>query len=238
MELDHFIYSASHDIRSPIATTMGIINLMRLDLHDDISKKYIGMMDASLAKLERFVRELTGFGKNSKKIIEDESINLEQTLSEVMSEFQQHHSNFAKVDVSSKVRTSGVFYSDPGRLQLILHNTIKNALDYCDLKKSSRVVSIEMQSDADKAMIEIFDNGIGIAPTYVDNVFDIFFRGTDLSKGPGIGLYTAREAATKLGGIISLNSEYGVGTSVKIEVPNSRKGKLISKRNLLKRNKS
>ncbi len=65
-ELDRFIYSASHDIRSPISSILGLINIMKLDYTDYKSKKFIELMEVSAHRLDRFVIDLSSFAENSR----------------------------------------------------------------------------------------------------------------------------------------------------------------------------
>jgi len=234
MELDRFIYCASHDIRSPVSTILGLTNLMKLDLKEEPANKYIQLIEATAGRLDQFVRELTAHAMNSKNPMDDEPIDFELLIHNLLKEFNNIHPNFGRVSSTLTIKNQFVFYSDADRLRLILYNIIKNSLDFSDLRKSKCVLSIDVLTEPDKCNIEIFDNGIGIAAVHVDRVFDMFYRATDKSKGSGIGLYTAREATYKLNGIVTLHSEYGIGTTVKIELPNSRKGKLINKKNYLR----
>lgn len=237
MEFDRFIYSASHDIRSPITSILGLISIMKLELKDKDSKNLLELMTVSTKRLERFVNDLIAFAKNSKKEINDSSIDFDKTITCTLEKLI-HHSFFNKVIVTNEINHSSIFFSDLFRLRLILNNVVKNALDFCDAHKSNRVISIQVTTHPEKAVIEVFDNGIGISTQHLEKVFDMFYRGTTASSGAGMGLYTAREAAIKLGGFITISSEYGIGTSVRIELPNSTKGKLINKRNFLKTNKA
>jgi signal transduction histidine kinase len=229
MELDRFIYSASHDIRSPITSVLGLINIMKLELKDENSKKLLELMIVSMNRLERFVNSLVSFAKNSKKEIFCSNIDFSKALAYTLEKLI-HHPNFNKVTVTNEISLSGIFFSDLFRIRLILYNVIKNAYDFCDSNKSNMMISIQIKTLPEKAIIEIFDNGIGIPAKHLEKVFDMFYRGTTTSNGSGIGLYTAREAAIKLGGFITINSEYGIGTSIRIELPNSIKGKLINKK--------
>jgi PAS domain S-box-containing protein len=234
MELDRFIYSASHEIRSPISTMSGVINLMRHDLKGVQAQEYIGYLEQSIEKLEQIVLQLTGHVKNYRNPVEDRYIDFEAMLKEIVEGFQRSHPAFGKVSLSVEIDGSSVFHSDPNRLQIILHNIIKNSLDYMDDRKSVKVISVSVYKKFEKATIEVFDNGVGIPTTHLEKVFDMFYRATTQAKGSGIGLYTVREAVTKIGGTIKLFSEFGVGTSVIIELPNSKKGKLVNKKKLLR----
>ncbi len=234
MELDGFIYRASHDIRSPISSILGIVNLMKLDIKGDLAEKYIEMIGTSAAKLDKFVHELTLFAKNGRKAMDEECINFEFLLQDILQEFNQTHLNFSTVVPTYSIHGTAVFYSDPDRIRLVLQNIIRNSLDYVDKKKTTHMLSIEVHLHPGKAFIEVFDNGIGIAAPHVPKVFDMFYRASNISTGSGIGLYTVRDAVTRLGGVITIDSKYGVGTSVKIEMPNSKKGKLINKKKALR----
>lgn len=234
IELDRFIYSASHEIRSPVTTLLGIVNLMKHELKDVQGRQYITMIETCIDKLDQIVRQLTAHVRNYKNRIDDKCIDFDLIIQDVLNEFSRSHASFAHVTSSYDVDISPVFHSDPDRLRLILYNVIKNSFDYMDKNKSIRVLSVSVRRKQERAIIDIFDNGIGIAAMHIERVFDMFYRATHLTKGSGIGLYTVREMVTKLGGTIALFSEYGVGTSVKIELPNSHKGKLINKKQLLR----
>lgn len=219
MELDRFIYSASHDIRSPVSSIQGLINVMKLELKDENYIKLIELMSVSVNRLDRFVSDLTSFAENSKKEVNTIRIDFEKLLISLLNKFKDHPC-LAKVTVTSEMEVDTPFSSDLFRVRLILNNIIKNALDFCDHNKSNRIVSIQISTYSGKAIIEIFDNGVGIATPHLDKVFDMFYRASSSSKGSGIGLYTAREAAIVLGGGITLSSLYAIGTSVRIELPN------------------
>ncbi len=233
-ELDKFIYSASHDIRSPISTLMGILNLMKLDTQGECTKDYIKMLETSTTKLDQFVRQLASYAHNHKKNIQDELIDFNTIISELLLGFKENHPNYNSVDVSISMDNKVSFYSDIERMKFILGNILKNGLDYCDQKKLTKIITVEIRTELEKVSIEVFDNGLGIASTQVDRVFDMFYRATSVSKGSGLGLFIARDTVIKLGGIITLNSSYGIGTTVKVEIPNSKKGKLIEKKNQLR----
>ena len=233
LELDRFIYSASHDIQSPISSILGLINIMKMEIQDEDYRRLVELLEVSTKRLHRFVGSLTNFAENTKREIKSTRINF-NSISELILEKLRNHPNFDRVQITQNINGDVPFYSDFFRIHLIMKNIIKNAFDYSDYGKLNQIISVEIVTYAEKVLIEIFDNGVGIANKHLPKIFDMFYRGTTISTGSGIGLFTAREAATKLGGIITLHSEYKIGTSVKIEIPNAAKGRLISKRNSMK----
>lgn len=234
MELDRFMYSASHDIRAPLSSIMGIVNLMKLDTDGRQAAQYIAMLESSAEKLNQIISALTTCARNARQLTENVFINGREMLDELLEDFRKEHPLFTEIEVSVETELKHHFFSDPYRVRVILYNLIKNALDYCDLRKSCRLLSISMRTEPDTLLIEVFDNGIGIPAAHKDHVFDMFFKATRLSNGVGLGLYITREAVVKLGGTISLFSEYGVGTTVNIALPNSSKGKLINRKRMLR----
>jgi len=111
------------------------------------------------------------------------------------------------------------FNSDKKRLKPIINNLLINSIDYSDRNKDQPFVKISAKSDNGTAKIIIEDNGIGMEKDVSNKAFDMFYRGTELSTGPGLGLYLIREIVTKLNGTVNLNSLHGQGTSVLVEFP-------------------
>jgi len=72
----------------------------------------------------------------------------------------------------------------------------------------------------DYLTLGIKDNRIGIEPDTLDNIFKRFYRASALVKGSGLGRYIVKETVDKLGGSISVQSEYGIGTTIQLAIPN------------------
>ncbi len=221
MELDRFIYSASHDIRSPISTVMGLINLIHLETDHVRQMELVGMIGTTMTKLDTFLHQLSSHSKNARRHIEVARIELPQLLSEVVERLSDHP-NFKEITIHTDAAISGDFFSDQERLSTILYDVLKNAMDFADAAKQNMEVDIHAQFVRNRMIIEIFDNGIGISEGRVSNVFDLFYKASSQSRGSGLGLYLVRETTTRLGGIVTLHSRLGVGTLVRLEIPNAR----------------
>ncbi|MGM0579745.1 MAG: sensor histidine kinase [Bacteroidota bacterium] len=231
-EMDRIIYSASHDLRSPISSILGLLNLLNIAHTDKERKEYIYLIQSSVMKLDSLVQTLGRISKNSNETLKDEKIEFEALFDLVKDELS-FHSNYQKVTFNQNFDQNYIFYNDLDRITLVIYNILKNCLDFIDYNKPRNIVEIEIICKSDKVIIRIFDNGIGISKSTIGRVFDLFYRGSDRSKGSGMGLFESKEAIVKLGGKIKLNSEYTLGTSIEIEIPNSKKGKLINKKNSL-----
>lgn len=231
-ELDRIIYSASHDLRSPISSVLGLLNLLNLAHSDQEKSEYMLLIQSSVMKLDALVQNLARISKNSNATVKDERIDFDDLFEKIKNELS-FHPNFPKIKIEKACSHKNIFYCDSERIKLLLSNILKNCLDFIDSNKSQSFVDIEFIFSAEKVIIKIFDNGIGISKSNIGRVFDLFYRGSDRAKGSGLGLFESREIVIKLGGKIKLHSEYTVGTSLEIEIPNSKKGKLIIKKNKL-----
>ncbi len=232
-EMDRIIYSASHDLRSPISSILGLLNLLGLAHTDQEKNEYMFMIQASVMKLDSLVQNLGRISKNNNEAVRDEKVDFDKLFDLVKNELS-FHPNFQKINFEKSLAQNHIFYSDFKRIKLVLSNILKNCLDFIDLNKSQNFADVEFISSPEKVIMKIFDNGTGISKSNKDRVFDLFYRGSDRSRGSGIGLFESKEIVIKLGGKIKLNSEYTLGTSIEIEIPNSKKGRLINRKNVLR----
>lgn len=220
-ELDSFVYSTSHDLRAPLASILGLINITRLSDKEDDRQKYLGLMEQSINKLEGFIRDIIGYSRNSRIDLKREVINFKAMIDGCF-RYLNFLDGSEKIKYEVSVIGEGPFYSDQTRLEMIFNNMISNAIRYCDPSKSECYIHVRIELAAETAFIEIEDNGIGIDEKYIDKIFDMFYRATQASQGSGIGLYIVREAVNKLGGIIVVQSQAGVGTTFRLEIPQLR----------------
>jgi signal transduction histidine kinase len=232
-EMDRIIYSASHDLRAPISSILGLLNLLNLAHTDQEKNEYMFMIQSSVIKLDSIVQNLGQISKNSNEVVRDEKIDFNMMFNLVKDELS-FHPHFAAITLEKTLTQKYLFYSDFQRVKLLLYNILKNCFDFIDNNKSQNLVDVEFICSAEKVNIKIFDNGIGVSKGNIDKIFNLFYRGSDRSKGSGLGLFESKEIVVRLGGQINLNSEYTLGTSIEIEIPNSKKGKLINKKNELR----
>ncbi len=112
------------------------------------------------------------------------------------------------------------FHSDPYRLKMIVNNLVTNAFKYPQTKESCPVIKIDALITATSVRITVNDNGIGIPENQQGKIFDMFYGGTEMSKGSGLGLYIVKEMVQKLNGTISVTSEVNHFTSITLILPN------------------
>ncbi|MEP2670829.1 MAG: hybrid sensor histidine kinase/response regulator [Cyclobacteriaceae bacterium] len=220
-ELDRFVYSTSHNLRSPLMSVLGLLNISRKELQNGDNARlpeYFDMMQTSIEKLDHTLKEIVDYSKNARAEIKIEKIDLNETLQECIDKLAYLE---GANEITKEITIDGgsVIYCDADRLKVILINIISNAIKYRDTNKNKKTLSITVHSYPYKTSISIQDNGVGIFPSYVDKVFDMFYRASDKSNGAGLGLYVVKETVDKLGGKISIDSEIETGTTVEIDLP-------------------
>ena len=228
-QLDRFLYSTSHDLRAPLTSIMGLVNLMKIENSPESINNYIEQITYSAKKLDNVIMDMLSFTRNKKQKVESKKIDLEKLVNDVLLEFQTT-TLFEKIDFIINVNERLPFYCDPYRIRDILYHLIKNAISFADLTKEKSYIRVDVSVYGNKAIIEVVDNGIGIPRKYLDNIFEMFFRGTDRSKGSGLGLYIVKETMLKLSGKLTVDSDVGHGTIFLLEIPNGIKGKLKAKK--------
>ncbi|MFN3841155.1 MAG: sensor histidine kinase [Cyclobacteriaceae bacterium] len=218
-ELDRFVYSASHDLRAPLMSVKGLVNILRLDNNPDSSRKYLDLIEQSINKLDKFISDIIHHSRNSRMDILVKEINFDELLTESIASLK-YMEGAEQVESIRKIHTTTPFYSDPSRLLIIFNNILANAVRYRDVWKNHSYITIEITTTAQHAILRFSDNGIGIASEYMGNLFKMFFRASAESKGSGLGLYIVKSVTEKLGGTITVQSELGIGTTFEITLPN------------------
>jgi PAS domain S-box-containing protein len=232
-QMEKFLYSTSHDLRSPITSILGLVNLARMHSIDQTIIDYVGKIEASAQKLEKIIRDTISFSKTTYQNIHSEKVDFETIIWKIIN---THHNddNFNRLKVEVTIRGEAPFYSDPDRLEIILDNLVRNAIQFLDVTKVRPFLHVLVTLVPAHVTIEIHDNGIGIARQYFDQIFKMFYKASVHSKGAGLGLYIAKEGVEQLAGNISVESEVGFGSVFKVFIPNSPKGKLINRKNQLR----
>jgi len=221
LELDKFVYSVSHDIRSPLSSMQGAINLMRLDPAS--REKYLDLVESSIVQLNKFIGEILDYSKNSRTRLANAPVDVKALIENSIDELRYLNSE-DKVDFIKKFNLSDKCNTDEWRLKIILSNLISNAIKYHDPGKESSFVKISASSQNKELNIQINDNGIGVEPQHLDNIYDMFYRATEESNGSGLGLYIVKEAVKIMKGRITINSEPMRGTQINLKIPLSSNG--------------
>jgi PAS domain S-box-containing protein len=218
-ELDRFVYSASHDLRAPISSLLGLIQVARLEKDRANIDQLLALQEKSLLRMDRFIKDIVDYSRNTRLGLELEAVNFETIVSGVFEQLQ-FMENVKRINRDVTIQQTGTFFTSATRLDIIFNNLISNALKYADLRKEQPFVKVNIQVDEKTASITIQDNGEGIPVEAGSKIFDMFYRASPQGSGSGLGLYIVKEAIEKIGGKISFQSHYGKGTEFFVEIPN------------------
>jgi signal transduction histidine kinase len=221
-ELDKFVYSASHDLRAPLMSVLGIVNLALLE--DDVTSQneYLELIRQSVKKLDTFIINIIDYYKNARGVPVVTDISFEELVTEVQATIQ-YLPEYGNLKMTTDIDQSGNFQSDVMKLRIIFNNLINNAIKFQDKSKPDPFVHLTVRSTPTHAKIIVEDNGSGIKESDQDKIFKMFYRAGATNSGSGIGLYIVHEAIAKLGGDISVNSTVGQGSIFEINIPSIQK---------------
>ena len=217
-ELDSFVYRASHDLRAPLRSVLGLLNLIKLEANEDQKNNFLGLAEKSINKLDTFISDLTHFSRNTRLEIANEPIDFNHIIAECI-ENLRFMERADRVEAHVHIEIEGQFYSDPQRLSIVFQNLISNAIKY-QRNDVESFVQLTIKATATEGMIVVEDNGKGIHEEYLHKIFDMFFRASEESYGSGLGLYITRQVVEKLNGRIAVESTINVGTRFEIKLPN------------------
>lgn len=217
-ELDRFVYSVSHDLRSPLTSILGLISFIETESKEIDTLKHAELIRISINRLDDFIKNILSYSRNNRTGLEVVHISINEMMLDIVDSLQRMKE--AKgIRFEIEIKEQKPFYTDKLRFTTILKNLISNAIKYHKINEADRFVKIFGHSDHDNLHFSIEDNGIGIDPAYHKKIFEMFFRlsGKD---GSGIGLYIVKDAVEILQGSIEIQSEKGTGTKFNITLKN------------------
>jgi len=218
-ELDSFVYRVSHDLRAPLTSILGLINLMKIETNKEKIAEYINLQERSVNKLDMFIKEIINLSRNSRLGITVSKIDFHELLDEVF-ESQNYTKSAENIDRSLQIEDNLEFYTDRQRLSIILNNLISNSLKYVDSNEEKPYVKVNVYAEGTNCNIEVSDNGIGISEVFLPKIFEMFYRATQEFTGSGLGLYIVKETIDRLKGKITVKSKTRVGSTFKAVLPN------------------
>ncbi|UPZ14852.1 PAS domain-containing sensor histidine kinase [Flavobacterium humidisoli] len=217
-ELDRFVYSVSHDLRSPLTSILGLISFIETESREIDTLKHAELIRISINRLDEFIKNILSYSRNNRTGILPEQISLNEMMLDTVDSLQRMKE--AKgIRFEIEIKEQKPFYTDKLRFTTIIKNLISNAIKYHKKDEADRFVKIFGYSDHENLHFSIEDNGIGIDPAYHKKIFEMFFRlsGKD---GSGIGLYIVKDAVEILQGSIEVQSEKEIGTKFNITLKN------------------
>ena len=220
MELDRFVYSASHDLRAPLTSVLGLVKVMEGEHAQGIDMSnalpYIGMIKSSVVRLDNFVKEIIQYYRNNRTEVHIQKTDLKQFVKGIYQSLQHLRPDMA-LNFECVDETDEALEVDTARLNIILNNLISNSVKYHN--KVGGIITTTIRQSEGKLCLIVHDNGPGIQPEHHSKLFDMFYRVGFDDSGSGLGLYIVHETVKKLNGHISFESAPGAGSSFQVSIP-------------------
>ena len=218
-ELDNFVYHASHDLRAPLRSIIGLINLLRMEKTDSGKEHCLEMIEGSIKRLDNLVIDLLQISRGSRTNNSTDYISLITEVNNSITNFY-HVDDSESIQIITKIKQPVDFVSDLTRVRIVLNNLISNAIKYRRTDQEQSKIIIEATVSEEHAIIRVEDNGQGIPESKLKAIFEMFVRATDNNQGSGLGLYIVKNVVEKLGGKINVESEEGSGSVFTLKLPN------------------
>lgn len=221
LDLDNFIYTASHDLRSPMTNIEALTTILKEELSDSSclnpdTEEVLSRIVASIDRFKKTVEDLTEISMLQKELSQpptDEIINVQEVYQEIMDDLDSAlnkmycfiHKNFQVHQLKFSRKN----------FRKVLYNLISNAIKYQSPDRSC-VVEIYTRLEEPFVVLSVKDNGIGMKEHHLEQLYTMFKRFHDHVEGTGVGLYMVKKIIENAGGKIEVESEVDSGTEFKV----------------------
>jgi signal transduction histidine kinase len=216
-ELETFVFSVSHDLKTPIVTIEGFMGALREDFGNLIPEdceKYLNYIGDATQKMELLINDLLELSRIGRLTINNTEFSLGNLMEEVIATLQpQIDAKNIKVTVMQDLPW---VYGEKKRIAQVMENLLSNAIKYIGDQNPSPRIDVGAKEQDDNKVIFVRDNGIGIEKTYFEKIFQVFQRlpsAKKIGEGTGVGLAIVKRIIEYHGGRVWLDSEPGKGTT-------------------------
>ncbi len=207
-ELDQLVYSASHNMRSPLSNIAGLITLIKSEYaNKEATDNYLNLIEDSTTKMLEMLESLSHF--SDLRIYEevDSSFNSKNLIESILRTLRKKPIHKTKhIQTSITCVGEEEVWLPQKKMKVLLYKSIENAFQYFSKDKAEHNVHVGIQNTSNELNIAVKDNGHGLMADKTNEIFNMFYRGSSQSTRAGMGLYLAQEIITMLGGTIEVKS--------------------------------
>jgi signal transduction histidine kinase len=219
-ELDSFLSSTSHDLRTPIASILGLTYLGKIELQEEKARSFMSMIEERIKKLDLVIGDILALSRSKKIDLKIEQLDFAKLLEETMADIR-FNKGVSAIQLEYQPDPNHVFQSDYNQMKIILNNLMANAVKYHNLEQPNPYIRVSFKRVRNVVEIAVKDNGQGISRESIPKIFDMFYRASPGTEGTGLGLYIIQEALIKIKGIVLVDSELGKGSTFKVVLDNA-----------------
>ena len=224
-QLRNFSRLVSHEIREPLSVLQVAARLLMVHGTDAEGTRIVETLERNVVRLTEVAGTLERLARLTKRADapNEQQVDLSAVVHDVADQLRDMaEARGVAFDIGAQLPT---FSADAGRVELVVVNLLANAIKYCDPSKPARAVRVEADPSSTHPRVLIRDNGIGIPKSKLDLIFEQFVRVHEHlddelgAHGMGLGLSIVRESMEAMGGIVSVESVEGEGTTFVLEWP-------------------
>jgi signal transduction histidine kinase len=218
-ELDTFFYRSSHDFRRPLTTFMGLAEVAKVTVKDANALELFEKVKETAFNLDKMLIKLQSISDMGSQQLVYKEVMIKEIFDTVCDTFRDglHKKH---IRTSTEIRLQTPFTSYPALIKIIIENLVENAMHFSGVVNP--FIKLKATQSAEYVILDIQDNGQGIPTEYHEQIFDMYFRANERSKGNGLGLYIVKKAVEKLDGSVTLSSIPLVGSTFTIMLPGAR----------------
>ena len=217
-ELKTLIYKVSHDLQGPLASILGLFQVIEQSGNDpDTLLHYLSLIKRSTNKLEKSVQglvELSIDDAHQQLTTFDVKRSVEEVI-DSLSDFPDRE----KVTIEVKVSKPLQLRSEERLFRLMMQHLLENAIKYRRTNIDNPYVQIRIRHHRRGISLTVKDNGQGMSRHVQQRAFDMFYRGNPASQGSGLGLTIVKSNVEKLGGEVNITSKLQQSTDVRLLLP-------------------
>ena len=223
IDLDTFVYTASHDLRAPITNLEGLLSALQYELpaevlREEVTSQVLTMMQGAIDRFQLTISQLTDVSRlQHAQNLPAEQVQLTTVIEDVRLDLLPLLTRTnARLTVEVGLEVYVLFA--PKNLRSVVYNLLSNAVKYHHPDRVP-IVALRAARQGQQVVLTVADNGLGLLPTQQQRLFGLFQRMHTHVEGTGGGLYMVKRMIENAGGTISLQSQVKVGTTFTVTLP-------------------
>jgi signal transduction histidine kinase len=226
-ELDLFIYRASHDLKGPICRLLGLTQLGGVETEEPTAQHYLAKIEQNVQDMDGLLDKLLMINVINQEVRRYRKITFQEIWADTESALSKSLQK-SQIKLEIDFDYQAFFYSDRQLMLLIVQNLVENAINFRKPNVNNLAwVKIKAYNESTQFSLLVEDNGVGIAPAVRPKIFNMFYRGSELSQGNGLGLYIFKKALDELEGTFELQSQENEFTRFEVKIPFRNKKKKV-----------
>lgn len=218
-DLETFVYKASHNLRGPVASIIGIASMFKEEIQDEKALGYCIYVQSCAQNLDEVLKSMIHLQVVSKCEGRKDEIDFVELINKIQSAYS-HYEGFKETDFLVLSNLKQKFISNEKMIDSMFQNIIHNSVKFRKLGgNSNNKIAIGISEYKNGIKIVIEDNGIGIKKQHIPKVFEMYYRANNTHRGSGLGLYFVRHIVDRLGGKVAIASKISCSTKITIFLP-------------------